>query len=122
MTKQRKIVLRVLFLLGVYAISILPSFVLHHHDTEIVAYQVADHCEKAIYYGDSEEKCHHQSHLSKTIEKCNLCDHHTLAIDIIAFPFLHFFHTEYKSEFNPKFVDYYFQIYSNVSNRGPPSI
>ena len=70
-------------LLLFYAFSFAPSLHVHHHhhhDCEIVAFSDADSCEKAIYYGIPDE---HDQHISKTPEKCWLCDHYTITPQIL---------------------------------------
>jgi hypothetical protein len=54
-----------------------PSFLLHHHNYRIVSYEEANPCEKAVYYENQDGSCEHPVHISKSIEKCKLCETHT---------------------------------------------
>ncbi len=63
-----------LLLLLFFLISISPSFIVHHHhDEDIISYDKATQCEKAIYYGAELGSCHHKTHLTKIHSVCWLC-------------------------------------------------
>jgi hypothetical protein len=105
-----------------YIYSIIPSFIWHHHDHHIVSIDQADPCEKAIYYDIKSEHCHHKAHLTQAIEKCSICDHHTLSAHTL-FHFQYFYFNLKKQYI---YIAYYRSIHSIVlnlfSNRGPPLV
>lgn len=77
--KKRRLKLFSLTLLLIYIFGSSPFVLFHHHENEIIAYEAADACQRAVYYGEAEADAHHDSHLSKIVEECPLCDHHTLS-------------------------------------------
>lgn len=70
-------------LLSIYLFGISPSLVIHQHQNDVVAYEHATVCEKASFYGETENDPHHKAHVSELLELCWLCDHHTIAPQIL---------------------------------------
>lgn len=106
-------------MLAVYVLSQAPAFILHFHHEDIISFADANDCEKAIHYNLQD---HHSHHISKAEVKCWLCDHHTLAPQIL-------FDSSYKIWLEPSYISYkekkekYFLIFStSCYNKGPPSI
>jgi len=95
---------------------------IHHHENNIVAYERASCCEKTIYYHSGHHSCGHREHISKPIEKCFLCDHHSTALFTFDFAIFSFF----KDSFIPTFFDFHESKLVDFSilffNKGPPSI
>lgn len=115
--KQKHIDVLGIALLMLYAFSIAPSLVFHHHHEEVVAFSEADSCEKAIYYGIQD---HHSAHISNTQDKCWLCDHYTIVPQILE-------DTEFRLlslQFNVEFPIFYKCFHSikltGSSNKDPP--
>ncbi len=71
-------------LLLVYTFSIIPTSFLHQHAHSRVALSQADACEQKIFYGKQTTDCGHQQHISETIKKCSICDHHIVAPHILS--------------------------------------
>ena len=94
----------------------------HHHNHEKVVYENATSCEKNIYFGDKSGKCEHNSHISKAIEKCFLCDHHNLASHLLETPFLKFFKIEFPCTYVLSSASFNSNSTSEASNRGPPTV
>lgn len=105
-------------LLAVYILSQAPAFILHFHHEDIISFAEADDCEKAVHYNLQD---HHSQHLSKAEVKCWLCDHHTLAPQIL-------FDSAYKVLLSSSYISYaekkekYFLIFTpSAFNKGPPA-
>jgi len=77
--KIRRIAHFKVFLLLLYIFSNSPVDFFHQHQDEHVSFEDADGCEKSIYYSNVVDACHHSKHVSKTNEKCFICDHHTVS-------------------------------------------
>lgn len=111
------------FLLMLYFISITPSLLIHQHSGKIVPLEDATVCEAAIYYGELNLDLQHKGHISLPLEKCWLCDHHTVTPQILAEPLS-------LQHFKPKLnqtADYSFDSYVSVFffhsfQRGPPTV
>ncbi|MEO6189276.1 MAG: hypothetical protein ABIO44_01880 [Saprospiraceae bacterium] len=122
MKKRRNLNYGGIFLILIYLLSNSPTIIFHHHNHEIVAYNKADNCEKAIYYADKSGKCNHKSHLSKSLDKCALCDNH-----IFQAHFNHIYDfTSAEIEISNIYNSYLFNFktipFSETSNRGPPTV
>ena len=111
-----------LFILLLYIFSNSPAILFHHHDYNIVAYDKADKCEKAIYYVKTENSCNHKQHLTTGFEKCSLCDNHTLSEHTIFYPDFVFPKARKIAEFDNYLQQFYFLPTSEKSNRGPPTV
>jgi hypothetical protein len=94
----------------------------HHHDNNIVAYDKADKCEKAIYYAAKDSSCNHKQHITKAFEKCSLCDNHTISAHTIFSPAFVFSKVEKITKYHPYNLNFYFVSTSETSNRGPPTV
>jgi len=109
------------FLLLLYLIGISPLVIVHHHEVNSVAYQEAKDYGKNVL-GENAPSCTHQAHFSKAQEKCWICDHHTMAPQILL-------ETEFFT-FQPTFYkEYYFyhlifhtQSVEHTFNKGPPTV
>lgn len=68
-----------LLLLSGYFLNVITfeSFhqAVHHHDhSELhTAEAEADSCHRAIYHGDTTHDCDHKSHVTQTVQDCDLC-------------------------------------------------
>lgn len=109
-------------LLLLYVFSISPTFLFHHHNDSVVSYEKASRCEKAIYYADKEEACHHAEHLSKTYEKCNFCDNHTLSSHSELSAFVFSIRQTISSEYQSTECNYHYTASLHYANRGPPRV
>jgi hypothetical protein len=112
-----------ILLLIIYAVSICTNFLFHQHTHQnTVAFTKATPCEKTIYFGQINHTCGHNKHISKTLKKCSLCDHHSNIL------FSYEFSTHsFKKQFN---TSQYFQFHnlhlakynSLYFNKGPPIV
>jgi len=122
LSKNRNIKFGPFILLLLYAISVFPSFLFHHHANSKVAYDCATLCEKSIYYGDDSNHCGHKQHLTKNQKKCSLCDHFSIALftfEVEEFKiFQQYFSTEFIGEYSSPLTNYTHLFY----NKGPPNI
>ena len=120
--KRSKIQVKVLFLVLIYLFSANPTVLFHHHDAEIVSFEKASSCEKAIYYSNHGDKCSHTSHISKSPEKCLLCDLHAVS----PHSFLDFLKQNIGKEQTSTPVkgaeNYVYCFPSVFTNKGPPSL
>lgn len=106
----------------VYLFGSSPFVLFHHHENEIVTYEDADACQRAVYYGETDEDHHHSQHISKVVNDCPLCDLHTLTLSL---PPVAQFKTFKKtvSEISDFCRPQFLSIYSHSSlSRGPPNI
>lgn len=122
MKKRHDIQFKALLLLLVYLFSSSPSILFHHHKLEVASYEKATPCEKKIYYSAKDGNCTHKTHLSKSTEKCWLCDNHTVSPHSFQTFLTEYFSKEFKGSYLQVSEKYYFQVPSTFSNRGPPSV
>jgi len=94
----------------------------HHHNDDRIAYSKADKCEKVIYYADEENSCDHKQHVAKSVDKCSLCDHHTLLVHGIFLPSSLLSKQEIAVNYFAIKQNFCFSFISVLSNRGPPVI
>ena len=120
--KNRNINFTGLFLLLLYLFSNSPANLFHHHDYNIVAYDKADKCEKAIYYANKDGSCNHKHHITKSFEKCSLCDNHTVSVHTVFYPIFVCVNVIATTEHHPYNVSFYSLSTSETSNRGPPTV
>lgn len=107
-----------MLLLLVYLTGSAPLFLFHSHG-HIVSISEADSCEKAVYYGIKDS---HSSHLTKTVDSCQLCDNHTAAPQLL-------FTTEFIG-FLPVFESVHYLFLQRIhtigirstADRGPPAV
>jgi hypothetical protein len=120
--KPYRIQFKALFLLLVYLFSNGPSILFHNHLTDIAAYEKATACEKVIYYADNDANCKHQNHVANAVEKCWLCDNHTLSPHLFQTFLPEYFSKKISASYTELCNYYYFQTPSRFLNRGPPSV
>jgi len=120
--KTQYIQFKALLLLLIYLLSNSPSVLFHHHKLEVASYEKATPCEKKIYYSDKDNSCNHKTHISKVPEKCSLCDNHTIAPHSFQTFLTEYFSKEIIADYLQVSENYYFQVPSTFSNRGPPSV
>ncbi|MCZ2100988.1 MAG: hypothetical protein LC107_05570 [Chitinophagales bacterium] len=118
MKKKRHINFLGIALLLVYAFTMLPSIVMHHHHhEEVVAFSEADSCEKSIYYGIHDE---HKEHISKTLEDCWFCDHHTMPLQILVENEFELLNFEISTEYSTYYKSFHSIELTGSSNKDPP--
>jgi hypothetical protein len=123
MLKKRGISIKAIFLLLIYLVMNIPFALFHHHHDEIVAYAEASPCEKSIYFKNAVDTCDHDSHVSKSTEKCLLCEHHVATPHILFYTFISLFYPEKKEIcHNQTTTDFIFQASYIASNKGPPTV
>jgi hypothetical protein len=123
MLKKGNIELKALFLLLIYLVMNIPFALFHHHNEDVVIYAEATPCEKSIYFENAVGTCNHDSHVSKSTEKCLLCEHHVATPHVlIAFYIPPFYKVLSEIRHYPKRADYIFQISYIASNKGPPTV
>jgi len=109
-------------LLLTYIISHVPSVFYHHHKSEISSYELTTACEKVIYFSEKNGDCHHKSHVSKTIEKCSICDKHSLSVHNFQ-PFeLYFNRLSIHRVFDETPLKFYSREILFSSNKSPPLV
>ncbi len=94
----------------------------HHHDLEIVSYEKATACEKAIYYSCKSHNCSHKAHISKAHEKCPLCDNHTISPHLPQTYYICLFNKVVNVDYSDNVKNFFFLTLSISSIRGPPSV
>lgn len=109
-------------LLIIYIFSSIFSIQFHHHEVENSFFQVASSCEKAIYFDDSENNCHHKMHFSDEDEDCALCDSHTYSPQSLHFLQVNFQKFDFSIKYSEKVNQYHYFDLSILSNRGPPLV
>lgn len=122
LNKNIVIHLRASVLLLIYLISIIPSMVFHHHDNHVVDVHEATTCEKAIFYSNSADKCEHNTHVSDSKPKCELCDDHTASPHFSRVQNFCFLKTTINCGLTTSHVNYQFCLVSIASNKGPPLV
>jgi hypothetical protein len=105
-----------------YVTSIFPITLFHQHQRNIVAYEAADDCDKTIYYNVYNTDCGHKNHISTTLEKCSICDHHSTVL--YTNQFFNFSFTKLKININ--YIDFYSVLLARFTplyfNKGPPLV
>jgi hypothetical protein len=92
------------FLLVTYLLINGPSFLLHHHNNRIVSFEEANPCERAVFYEAKDGSCTHPVHVSKTIEKCKLCETHTATPHLLTETHFEVIPIGFKIAVNPRVV------------------
>ncbi len=122
MKKKQNVQISALLLLLTYIISHIPPVLYHHHKSEISPYQAATACEKVIYFSENNNTCHHKFHISKTTEKCSLCDKHIVSLHNFQ-PFrLHIIRFGSKISFVETPIQFFFSSILFFSNKSPPLV
>ena len=98
-----------------------PSFLLHHHNNRIVSFEEANPCERAVFYEAKDGSCTHPIHVSKTIEKCKLCETHTASPHLLTETHFEVIPLGFKIAVNPRVVSKYNLAHYVHANKGPPS-
>jgi hypothetical protein len=123
MLKKGGISIKAIFLLLIYLVINMPFALFHHHENEIVAYDEATPCEKSIYFKNAVDTCDHDSHVSKSSERCLLCEHHVATPHVLFYTFISISFTEKKEIcHNQTTTDFIFQTSYIASNKGPPTV
>lgn len=122
MRKRYHIQFKALLLLLLYSFSNSPSILFHHHELEIASSGKATSCEKAIHFSDKKSNCNLQIDVSKAPEKCSLCDNHTVSPHSSQTFFFRDFSKIKSADHSDLVKNYFFQINSSLSNRGPPEV
>ncbi len=117
-----KIEVKAILLLLIYVFSNSPSNLFHEHHLEIASFEEASSCEKSIYYSDLDGHCAHSEHISKSVEKCCLCDNHTAPQQTTTALTTEFFLKEFSETSFPLYENYFAHVPSTFSNRGPPFV
>lgn len=120
--KNRNINFSGLFLLLLYLFCNSPSILFHHHENNVVTYAQADMCEKAIYYADKEGTCKHKQHITSALEKCSLCDNHTVSTHVVSNPIFEYINTIFTPKHNTYNINFYTSSTSENFDRGPPFV
>lgn len=108
-----------LLLLIIYSISVTPPLIKHHHVE--INFETATACEKAIYTS-VKTACSHDSHLSKPIEKCKLCDYHNPIFYCNTEQAVCFLDQAFHSKYILQNVQIRVLESDSFSNKGPPAL
>lgn len=117
MKKKKHINFLAVALLMLYGFGLAPSFVFHHHHQEVIAFSDADSCEKAIYYGVQDQ---HKEHISKSLEKCWLCDHHTITPEVLFDTKFDITQPEIQTQYTAFHKNFHSIEITSTSNKDPP--
>ena len=120
--KAHKMQLTAFALLLLYLLGSSPALLFHHHEAEVAEYANATPCEKTIYFAHADADCHHSFHFTKALEKCFLCDNHTVSPHALPIFFSADFILDSGQNHNEVAQSIFTQTPSCFSNRGPPSV
>ncbi len=122
MKQQIKIAFKGLIFLLIYLFSFTPTILVHHHKSTKIAYLQASACEKAIYFAEKDLNHNHKTHLTKSAEKCVLCDNHIVTPHSFQ-PFtIEWFANEQAIKYQSKNQSTHHLNTRNPTNRGPPAV
>jgi hypothetical protein len=119
--KQKQI--KTFLLVALYLISQSPAILFHHHRVAISSFNFANSCERSGFNVKNRSNCEHQAHLTTPLEKCSLCDNHTLSPHSIPSGFVKYVTITFEISYSIVATSRIAHRSSYVlSDRGPPAV
>lgn len=109
--------------MAIYVFSRGPTILFHHHNNNIFLFSKASRCKKTVYSANKESDCKYKTLITIPVEKCALCDNHTVSPHSIQFYFLAFLPPNFgRSYCTRASALHLLQNNLVLSSRGPPVV